>query len=66
MRSPLDYLRVLKDHPQPLIELMSDPSGLDDSIVEELTELLPDRWHDAHPEFHLEINRKTRLVGDAA
>ena len=66
MRSPLDYLRVLKDHPRPLIELMRDPSRLDSSIVEELTQLLPDRWHDAHPQFHLEINRKTRLVGDAA
>jgi hypothetical protein len=66
MQSPLDYLRVLKDHPRPLIELMRDPSGLDDSIVEELTQLLPDRWHDAHPQFHLEINRKTRLVGEVA
>lgn len=66
MRSPLDYLRVLKDHPRPLVELMRDPSQLDRSIVDELTELLPDRWHEAHPEYHLEINRKTRLVGDAA
>lgn len=52
--------------PRPLIELMRDPSRLEPSIVEELTALLPDRWHDAHPQFHLEINRKTRLVGDAA
>ena len=66
MRSPLDYLRVLKDHPRPLIELMRDASRLDSSIIEELTELLPDRWHDAHPQFHLEINRKTRLVGEVA
>ena len=66
MQSPLEYLRVLKDHPRPLIELMRDPSRLDRSIIDELTELLHDRWHDAHPQYHLEINRKTRLVGDAA
>ena len=66
LQTPLDHLRVLKDHPRPLIELMRDPSRLEASIVDELTALLPDRWHDAHPECHLEINRKTRLVGDAA
>ena len=66
LRTPLDHLRVLKDHPRPLIEQMLDPSQLDPSIVAELTALLPDRWHDEHPQFHLEINRKTRLVGDAA
>jgi transposase len=66
MRSPLDCLRVLKDHPRPLIEQMRDPSQLETSIVDRLTALLPDRWHDAHPQYHLEINRKTRLVGDAA
>jgi len=31
-----------------------------------VTSLLPDRWHNAHPKCHLEINRKTRLVGEAA
>ena len=66
LQTPLDHLRVLKDHPRPLIELMRDSSRLEASIVDELTALLPDRWHDAHPECHLEINRKTRLVGDAA
>ncbi|MFB3138531.1 MAG: IS66 family transposase [Phycisphaerales bacterium] len=66
LRSPLDYLHVLKDHPRPLIELMRNPSQLDPSITSELSELLPDRWHDIHPQFHLEINRKTRLVGDVA
>ncbi len=66
LQSPLDCLRVLKDHPRPLIELMRDPSCLAPSIAAELTALLPDRWHDAHPQHHLEINRKTRLVGDAA
>jgi len=45
---------------------MRDPTRLDPAIVDELTELLPDRWHDAHPECHLEINRTTRLVGEAA
>ena len=64
--SSLDCLRVLKNHPRPLIELMRTPSQLDRSIVDELTALLPDRWHATHPEFHLEINRKTRLVGDAS
>jgi transposase len=66
LQTALDCLRVLKDHPRPLIELMRDPSRLDAPIVDELTALLPDRWHDAHPECHLEINRKTRLVGEAA
>jgi len=66
LRSALDCLRVLKDRPRPLIEVMRDPSRLDPAIVDELTSLLPDHWHDAHPECHLEINRKTRLVGEAA
>ncbi|MFQ5464053.1 MAG: IS66 family transposase [Phycisphaerae bacterium] len=66
LQSALDCLRVLKDRPRPLIEVMRDPSRLDPAIVDELTSLLPDRWHDAHPECHLEINRKTRLVGEAA
>jgi transposase len=65
LQTPLDYLRVLKNHPRPLMELMRDPSQLEPAIVDELTTLLPDHWHEAHPEFHLEINRKTRLVGDA-
>lgn len=62
----LDCLRLLKDHPRPLIEVMRDPSRMDTTVVDELTALLPDRWHQAHPEHHLEINRKTRLVGEAA
>ncbi len=66
LQSPLDCLRFLKDQPRPLIELMRDPSRLDPTIVEQLNELLPDRWHDVHPQFHLEINRRTRLVGDVA
>lgn len=66
LRTALDCLRVLKDHPRPLIELMRDPSRLEPSIVDALTALLPDRWHDTHPDWHLEINRTTRLVGDAA
>ena len=66
MRSPLDYLRPLKDHSRPLIELMRDDSRLDPAIISELTQLLPDRWHESHPQHHLEINRKTRLVGEAA
>ena len=66
LREPLDCLRILKDHPRPLIELMRDPARLDPEVASELTELLPDRWHDAHPKFHLEINRKTRLVGEPA
>ena len=64
--SPLDCLRVLKDYPRPLIERMRDSSQLEATVVEELTALLPNHWHDAHPEYHLQINRKTRLVGEAA
>jgi hypothetical protein len=66
LETPLDYLRVLKDYPRPLIEVMRDPSRLNAAIVDELTALLPDHWHDAHLEHHLEINRKTRLVGEVA
>jgi hypothetical protein len=66
LKTPLDCLRILKNDPRPLIEVMRDASRLDAGIVDELTALLPDRWHDAHPEYHLEINRKTRLVGEAA
>ena len=66
LQTSLDCLRILKDHPRPLIERMRDSSHLEPSLADELTALLPDHWHDAHPECHLEINRKTRLVGDAA
>ena len=66
MDSALDYLRVLKDHPRPLIELMRDDSRLEATVVDELNALLPDRWHEANPEAHLEINRRTRLVGEVA
>ena len=66
LRGPLDYLRALKNHPRPLIELLRDESQLPSEIVDELTQLQPDRWHDAHPQFHLDINRRTRLVGEAA
>jgi hypothetical protein len=66
LETPLDCLRVLKNYPRPLIEVMRNPSRLDAAIVDELTALLPDHWHDAHAEHHLEINRKTRLVGEAA
>jgi hypothetical protein len=64
LETPLDCLRVLKDYPRPLIEVMRDSPRLDPAIVDELTALLPDRWHDAHPQHHLEINRATRLVGE--
>jgi len=66
LRSSLDCLRLLKDYPYPLIEFMRDDSRFDQVVVEELTALLPNHWHDAHPECHLEINRKKRLVGEAA
>lgn len=66
MESALDYLRVLKDHPHPLIERMRDDSQLDVEIVDSLNSLLPDRWLTAHPEAYLPINRRTRLVGEAA
>lgn len=66
MSCALDYLRVLKDHPRPLIELLGDDTRLDESFRSALDELLPDRWLAAHPEARLEINRRTRLVGEAA
>ena len=66
MDSPLDYLRILKDHPRPLIECMRQDSQLDSTLVAELNALLPDRWLAEHPETYLEINRRTRIVGEAA
>jgi hypothetical protein len=66
MDSPLDYLRILKDHPRPLIECMRQDSQLDPTLVAELNALLPDRWLAEHPEAYLEINRRTRIVGEAA
>ena len=66
MERPLDYLRVLKDYPRPLIELMRDETALDPGVVEELNALLPNHWLDAHQKARLEINRSTRLVGEVA
>ena len=65
MDSPLEFLRVLKNHPRPLIELFRNESRLDSTLFTALTALSPDHWHEAHPEHHLEINRTTRLVGEA-
>lgn len=64
-RSPLDYLRVLKDNPRPLIELMRDESRFEPALINELNALLPHHWLASHPESYLEINRRTRLVGEA-
>lgn len=64
--SPLDCLRILKDHPRPLIERLRADSQLDPALVAELNALLPDRWLSEHPEAFLEINRRTRIVGEAA
>ena len=66
MDSPLDYLRILKDHPRPLIERMREDAQLDPLLIAELDALLPDRWLSEHPEAYLEINRRTRIVGEAA
>jgi hypothetical protein len=66
METPLDYLRVLKDHPRPLIELLRDDARLDAALVAALNALLPDHWLAEHPKSHLEINRRPRLVGEAA
>ena len=66
MDSPLDYLRLLKDHPRPLIEHMREDSQLDPTLVAELNALLPNRWLEANPEAYLEINRATRIVGEVA
>jgi len=64
--SPLDYLRILKDHPRPLIERMREDSQLDPTLVAGLNALLPDHWLAEHPHAYLEINRRTRIVGEAA
>jgi len=64
--SPLDHLRILKDHPRPLIERMREDSQIDPTLVAKLNDLLPDRWLAQHPDAHLEINRRTRIVGEAA
>ena len=66
MSCALDYLRVLKDHPRPLIELFRVDTILNESVRSALDDLLPDHWLAAHPDARLEINRRTRLVGDAA
>ena len=66
MDIPLDYLRVLKNDPRPLIELFRDDDRLPSTTAAELNALLPDRWLTEHPEAYLEINRSTRLVGEAA
>lgn len=63
MSSPLDYLRILKDHCRPLIELLRDETCLDVQVRDELDSLLPDRWLATHPNARLEINRSLRLVG---
>ena len=64
--SPLDHLRILKDHPRPLIERMREDSQIDPTLVAKLNDLLPDRWLAQHPDAHLEISRRTRIVGEAA
>jgi len=64
--SPLDYLRILKDHPRPLIERMRMDSQLDPELVADLNALLPDHWLGEHLNARLEINRRTRIVGEAA
>lgn len=66
MDSALDYLRILKDNPRPLIELFRDDDRLSSTIAAEFNALLPDRWLTQHPEAYLEINRSTRLVGELA
>ncbi len=66
LETPLDCLRLLKDSPRPLIDLLRDDQRLDPALVAELNALVPDRWLAEHPQFHLEINRRTRLVGEAA
>lgn len=35
------------------------------AVVDELNALLPDRWLETHPESRLEINRATRIAGEA-
>jgi len=66
MSTPLDYLRVLKDHPRPLIEQFRNDEALVPEVREELDNLLPDCWLTANPAARLEINRRVRLVGEDA
>ena len=41
LQSPIDCLRVLKNHPRPLIERMRDPSILEPVVVDELDRAAP-------------------------
>jgi hypothetical protein len=50
MASTLAYLRVSKDHPRPLIELVRADARPDTSIVAELDALLPSLWQPDYPE----------------
>ena len=45
---------------------MRDDSQLDPTLVATLNALLPDRLLAEHPKAHFEINRRTRIVGEAA
>ena len=43
---------------------MRDDARLEAELVARLNALLPDRWLKEHPEAYLEINRRTRIVGE--
>ncbi len=60
-----ECLRAIKDHPRLLIEVLRDDASLDVGLVSELSALLADRWLTEHPEARLEVNRRTRVVGEA-
>ena len=63
LETPLDYLRILKDHPRQLTaQLMK--AELPSHLTAELDALKPDQWLQSHAEHALPINRPTQLVGE--
>ena len=58
-RAP-QYLDLLRCHPRVLAERFLQ-NQIEPEVVAALSELLPDRWLAAHPEYRLEINRSTGI-----
>jgi len=58
-RAP-QYLDLLRCHPRVLAERFLQ-NQIEPEVVAAFTELLPDRWLAAHPEYRLEINRSTGI-----
>ncbi len=55
---PSHYLDLLRCHTRSLAEVFLR-NQMDQDIIAALSELLPDRWIAAHPQYRLEINRST-------